>query len=76
MSFLFVLIFIAIVAGIALVATGRLGELPPAEPDLRPDYLGDAPAFDVVVRGYRMDEVDATIELLNAQISELKAARD
>ena len=76
MTFVFVLIALGVLAAIGLLATGRLGELPEAERQLRPAYLGDAPEFDVVVRGYRMDEVDSTIDLLTAQIADLKSRKD
>ena len=71
MTWLFVLLAIAVIAGGALAAVGRLGELPAAEPDLRPDAPDDAPAFDVVVRGYRMDEVDARIAAMRDEIDRL-----
>lgn len=84
---LFVLMAIAVITAIGLAAVGRLGELPEPQPDSRPlpDLRNgrDAPpsgvdgpeiAFDVVVRGYRMNEVDATITQLQERISELEAA--
>lgn len=61
MTWLFVIVVILVVGAGALLAVGRLGELPPVEPDLRPDVREGEPSFDVVVRGYRMDEVDAQI---------------
>lgn len=64
MMLLFVLLAIAVIALIALASVGRLGDLPDAPPDRRP-----AEGFDVVVRGYRMDEVDATIDELRARLS-------
>ena len=60
----------------SVAATGRLGELPPVEPDLRPDLPGGDPAFDVVVRGYRMDEVDARLESLQAELESLRGEND
>ena len=71
MAVLFVLIAIGVIALVAMAASGRLGELPEAEPDLRPEEVGGEPTFDVVVRGYRMDEVDAVIERMQHQIDEL-----
>lgn len=65
MMLLFVLVAIAVIAGIALAATGRLGELPEAPADRKPQELG----FDVVLRGYRMDEVDAEIAGLRARLA-------
>lgn len=71
MAVLFVLIAIGVIAGVAMAASGRLGELPQVEPDLRPEVRAGQPNFDVVARGYRMDEVDATIEELQRRIDEL-----
>jgi hypothetical protein len=70
---LFVLIAIGVIAAVAMASSGRLGELPEAAQDLRPQTSGSEPAFDVVLRGYRMDEVDATIEQLQQRIDELTA---
>lgn len=73
MSLLFVVLGIAVIAGAFWLAVGRLdAELPNATSDLKPDERGGEPAFDVVLRGYRMDEVDATIAKLQGQIDELK----
>jgi DivIVA domain-containing protein len=41
-------------------------------PELRPEVDPDHPRFDVVFRGYRMDEVDAVIERLRAENARLK----
>ena len=71
MTALFVLVCVGVIAGVALVASGRLDRLPEADPDRRPD--GPGPAFDVVPRGYRMDEVDAVIEGLLAENAALRA---
>ena len=68
---LFVLLCVGIIAGVALVAAGRLDRLPDAEPDRRPP--GSGPAFDVVPRGYRMDEVDAVVTALMAENASLRA---
>ncbi len=75
MAVIFVLLAIAVIVLVAMAASGRLGGLPPASMDLRPQAQGDVPAFDVVLRGYRMDEVDATIERLQARIEELSGPR-
>jgi DivIVA domain-containing protein len=79
---LFVLVALAVIAGIGLLAVGRLGELPPVEPDRTPDLLPDAGPlggadvdrvrFDVGLRGYRMDEVDQVLDRVAADL----AARD
>ena len=58
------------IGGIFVAISGSLGQFPDTEPDLRPD-LAD-PGFDVVVRGYRMDEVDARMAALEAEIEHLK----
>lgn len=71
MTWLFVIVAILVIAGGALAATGRLGQLPDVEPDLRPDERDGEPAFDVVVRGYRMDEVDARLSAMQEEIDRL-----
>ena len=68
---LFIVVLLLIVGGIFVATTGGLGQYPDAEPDLRPDQ-GDT-GFDVVVRGYRMDEVDARMSALEAEIEHLKS---
>ena len=75
MTVLFVLLCIGVIAGVALVAAGRLDRLPEAAPDRRPEGLTAAglPAFDVVPRGYRMDEVDALVEGLLRENARLRA---
>ena len=61
-------IFIVIaVIGIAMIlVVGRQGGLPEAGPELRPEVDAQHPQFDVVFRGYRMDEVDQVIDALRA----------
>jgi len=66
MTVLFVLLAIAVIALIGLASVGRLGELPETTPDRRP---ADGIGFDVVVRGYRMDEVDATLADLRGRLA-------
>ncbi len=70
---LFVVLVIVVIGLIGLAAVGRLGELPPVEPDLRPDRWDGYPAFDVVLRGYRMDEVDAVVTTLQREVTSLRA---
>ncbi len=73
---------LAVLCVAALVATGRgdglaeaprdrspFGELP--DDELSPEHLKDL-KFSLAFRGYRMDEVDAVIERLSAEL----AARD
>ncbi len=73
MTFLFVVLAILIIAGAAIVITGRF------TPDLgienTGDYKPDSQGFDVTVRGYRMDEVDQKIALLEGRIAELESSR-
>ena len=71
MTWLFVIVAILVIAAGAMAAMGRLGQLPDVEPDLRPDERNGEPAFDVVVRGYRMDEVDARISAMQEEIDRL-----
>ena len=72
MAVLFVLLAIAVIAIIGMIASGRLGALPPAPPSRRPDQRDGQPEFDVVLRGYRMDEVDAVIADLRSQLEALR----
>ena len=72
MSILFVLLAMAAIAGVGLAAAGRLGTLPEAAPDRRPEGTPGDPTFDVVLRGYRMDEVDAVIEDLQRQLGQTR----
>lgn len=68
---LFIVVLLLLVGGIFVATAGSLGQYPDAEPDLRPDQ-GDT-GFDVVVRGYRMDEVDARMAALEAEIAHLRS---
>lgn len=73
MTVLFVVIVIAIIVGVGLLAAGRFGALPEAAADHRPQ--DGQPQFDIVLRGYRMDEVDATIADLRRQLQQAQADR-
>ena len=76
MSLLFVVVGTLVIGGAFWIAAGRWdARLPNATHDLRPERRAGEPAFDVVVRGYRMDEVDATITDLQEQIRRLTAGR-
>jgi uncharacterized small protein (DUF1192 family) len=76
MALVFVLVGILVIAAAFWIAAGRLdAQLPQASHDLRPDQRGGDPAFDVVVRGYRMDEVDATIAALREEVANLQAKK-
>ena len=73
MTLVFIAVGLVVIAAAFWFAVGRLDpSLPDAQSDLRPDQRAGDPAFDVVLRGYRMDEVDATIADLQSQIAELK----
>lgn len=73
------LVVLAVIGGIAVVATGRWGGLPDAEPERSPrgelaaDGEVDRPAvdglrFSLALRGYRMDEVDWLLDRLSEQV--------
>lgn len=76
MTFLFVMLAIAIIAVVALVITGKF------TPSMGVENVGDhapevnmagEPLFDVTIRGYRMDEVDHKINEMQGIIDSLKA---
>lgn len=73
MTFLFVVLGIGLIAAAAVVISGRYAPNwgVPNTGDHRPD-TGVAPHFDVAIRGYRMDEVDAKIAELTTKLSELE----
>lgn len=70
-------IAIMVIAAAALLITGRwnpdlgLG----STGDYRPD-LPEEPQFDLAIRGYRMDEVDAKIDELQQTIESLRMSAD
>jgi DivIVA domain-containing protein len=76
----FMLVGIVLIAVIALLAVGRLGELPPTESDRAPLALPedrpmgrddvDGVRFAVGMRGYRMDEVDDVLDRLADEVAE------
>lgn len=80
---LFILLGILVVTGVSLLAVGRFGQLPEAQPDMVPDDLpADRPIrgsdlqqvrFDVTARGYRMDEVDGLLDRLATDLAEKDA---
>ena len=74
MTWLFVIVVILVLGAGFVAILGLLGDLPPSEQDLRPDTRDGEPSFDVVVRGYRMDEVDAQLASLQDEIDELRGA--
>jgi hypothetical protein len=70
-TWLLVIVVILVLGAGFLALVGLLGELPPNEPDVRPAVIDGEPAFDVVVRGYRMDEVDAQLATMQAEMDVL-----
>lgn len=86
MQWVFIGLVVVVVAAVAMVAVGRGDGLAPAVPD-RPDVElpTDRPLeaadlahlrLSVAVRGYRMDEVDALLARLGAEIEDRDAHRD
>jgi len=71
-TWLFVIVAILVLGAGFLAFLGRLGDLPSSEQDLRPDTRDGEPSFDVVVRGYRMDEVDAQLASMQDEIDALR----
>lgn len=70
---IFFVISAAVVAAIAWFVVGQFEAwLPDSGSDLKPEKRDDDPAFDVVLRGYRMDEVDDTIAQMQAEIESLR----
>jgi DivIVA domain-containing protein len=74
-SLVLLLVVLAVIGGIAVVATGRWGGLPDVEPERSPrgalaaDGELDRPTvdglrFSLALRGYRMDEVDDVLDRL------------
>jgi DivIVA domain-containing protein len=79
-SLVFLLTAIAVIGAVALLAVGRLGELPDVLPDRAPLALPadralrgsdvDSVRFAVGMRGYRMDEVDDVLDRLSAEVAD------
>jgi len=86
MTLPYVLVGILVIAAVALLAVGRLGELPEVVPDRAPLSLPedrllarvdvDAVRFSVGMRGYRMDEVDDVLDRLAVEAQERDARID
>ena len=72
MTWLFVIVVILVLGAGFIAILGLMGDLPPSEQDLRPDTRDGEPSFDVVVRGYRMDEVDAQLATMQDEIDRLR----
>ena len=83
MTFVFMLAAIVVITVIALLAVGKLGELPDTTSDRAPLALPDdrvltnndvdSLRFNVGARGYRMDEVDVVLDRLSAEVSQRDA---
>ena len=74
---------VLVVGAFAALATGRVGYDPMAEattsegaPYLSEEFTSadiSAVRFDTALRGYRMDQVDAVLQRLQARIAELES---
>jgi DivIVA domain-containing protein len=82
----FTVIAVLVIGALAALVTGRLGYDPMADatstqgaPSLPDGFASDevsAVRFDTALRGYRMDQVDAVLDRLQARIAELESPRD
>ena len=82
----FTVIAVLLVGAFAALVTGRLGYDPMADatssqssPGLPDGFASDevsAVRFDTALRGYRMDQVDAVLDQLQARIAELESTSD
>ena len=86
MTWLFAIMVVLAMAGIAAVAAGRGGSMPPAHDD-RPDLrlpggrpLGPADLrtvrFPLALRGYRMSDVDDLLARLATELEDRDEPRD
>jgi len=82
MSVLFFLIGVGVAVFAALLAVGRMGGLPPTSPDraavdLPADSLSAEDVgrvrFPVVLRGYRMVDVDRVLDRLESELADRDA---
>ncbi|MGZ4592711.1 MAG: DivIVA domain-containing protein [Actinomycetes bacterium] len=83
MSLLLVLVLLAVLGGVALVASGRGDTLEEEPPDRAPyGTLADGDIdrgdvdrlrFSLAFRGYRMDEVDSVLDRLAAELADRDA---
>ena len=86
MMWLFAILIVLAMGGIAMVASGRGGSMAPAyddRPDLalptdRPLLAGDLRTvrFPLAVRGYRMSDVDALLARLATELEDDEASGD
>ena len=80
MVWLFAILVVLVMGGVAMVASGRGGSMPPAyddRPDLvlpegRPLGAGDLRRvrFPLALRGYRMSDVDALLDRLATEFED------
>lgn len=76
MAIFFLLISIAVIVVAALMLTGRWSPTLGSDDSPRtPETIDGRERFDVVLRGYKMEQVDETIESLRNRIEELEARR-
>lgn len=82
MMWLFSILVVLVLGGVAAVAAGRAGTLSEEAPDRAPVVLPDGPLtggdlrrvrFPLAVRGYRMADVDALLDRLAHQLDEERA---
>lgn len=86
MMWLFAVLVVLAMGGVAMVASGRGGSMPPAYDD-RPDVVlpADRPIaaqdlrtvrFPLALRGYRMSDVDALLARLATELEDRAAPPD
>ena len=78
MAWLFGIVVVLVLGGIAAVAAGRGGPMPDNDPDLPPSRVPETGEltsehlrrvrFPLALRGYRMSEVDALLSRLATQL--------
>ena len=86
MMWLFAVLVVVVMGGVAMVASGRGGAMAPAYddrpdlalPDDRPLEAGDLRTvrFPLAMRGYRMSDVDALLARLATELEEAQHADD
>ena len=85
MMWFFAALVVAVLLGIAVVASGRVGSMPPAYGDHPDVVLPDGPLgpddlrrlrLPVTGRGYARDEVDALLDRLATQLEEQEGPAD
>lgn len=74
MSLVFAVALILVIGGVVMVLSGRWSGMTEPERDRSPRGMGRG-GFDVALRGYRMDEVDARIAELERENEALRSGR-